>query len=205
MLHPGVAEFWPQESENQARLRPARRRPRQRAATTAVPAPDTAVSAAAVLSQGRPLEEVLADPAVASLPRVGTLDASHVTPQWWLGSGDTRRLWAFLDWLAARPQRRVAVVTHYGFVRNLLSFAGRDHVALANCGWVRTAWVRASPFSPVASPASSPAPARMARHGEEPNPFHLDARETAEVPSPPPALRPSPLGAKLPPATAAAS
>ena len=78
------------------------------------------------------------------------------------------------------------MVTHFGFVRNLMGFAGRNDIALRNCGFIRTSWVRHTLLSPCvspmsASPVGSPVPSQRHPHQqrvveEDQQPFRLDAQ-----------------------------
>ena len=100
-------------------------------------------------NQGRDPEALAADSRLLALPAFRCVRLQGVPADWWAGSADLGRLQVFLDFLRSLPHRRIAVVTHYGFVRNLLLFAGHPQpVALRNCGWIRTHW-RCEPVDPA--------------------------------------------------------
>ena len=108
-------------------------------------------------NRGRAASALRASPELRRLPRFaaafgdggGASDDALPEGDWWDASADTRRLGALLTALSSAPAyasaRRICVVTHAGFLRALLGYAGREDVAPRRPGAaLRTAWVAAA-------------------------------------------------------------
>ncbi len=112
--------------------------------------------------------------------------AAATSPGWWEGSRDTRRLWALLARLAGAGAARVALVTHPGFARALLGFAGREDAAPRCPGaWVRTAWVAAGGEAPQ-TPPQAEAPAQQQHSAQQQEQEQEQAAHAATDAAPPP-------------------
>lgn len=121
-------------------------------------------------ARGRPIEQLLAEPSLRALPSWPAVEAAlapEATRHWrqawdaeladgagWRGHADDgARCAAFKRWLSEQPQARVATVSHWGTVNNLVN---REPCIEAR-GLEREspppAWVRAGGWGPQSWPA----------------------------------------------------
>ena len=108
---------------------------RHAAPTTVWPVVTEFYSDHAASCRGRDARDILSDPNLLALPKFHTLDLSHVDDEWWHISTDPSRIDTFKSWLASIPEKRIAVVCHWGFISSVLG-----GVSVNNCEWIETVW-----------------------------------------------------------------
>lgn len=91
-------------------------------------------------SQGRPPDQIANCPDLKDLPRFKEIEIGHLAAEWWSVSGDKLRIQEFIDWISCCPQTRIAVVSHFGFINEVLKHQGCALRNLENCAILRTVW-----------------------------------------------------------------
>mmetsp|Transcript_1339 Transcript_1339/g.4822 ORF Transcript_1339/g.4822 Transcript_1339/m.4822 type:complete len:475 (+) Transcript_1339:147-1571(+) len=99
--------------------------------------------------QGRPLSVLREDPQLLELKRFSDVSLAYIdAPEdvaWWHRADDRGRLARFLSWLSNAPETRIAVVTHWGFIRLLMDYVNcSEELELKNCTFVGTLWKRSA-------------------------------------------------------------
>ncbi|XP_063934539.1 uncharacterized protein LOC135146310 [Zophobas morio] len=92
-------------------------------------------------NQGKLKDELNRDPKLNSLERFKDVDLSQLSSgEWWNICGDSSRLDQLTTFLQKRSEKIIAVVSHWGYIHNLIQEWGYGSYSLANCEWIRTTW-----------------------------------------------------------------
>lgn len=94
-------------------------------------------------TKGRLVEDLRQDTRLTGLKRFGDVHLDNAVGKWWSCAGDVGRVDTFLNWLHCCPETRIVVVSHWGFLFNVMGaahYANRGSLALDNCTQLRTVW-----------------------------------------------------------------
>eukprot|EP00122_Pirum_gemmata_P021497 Pgem_evm2s20025 len=97
---------------------------------------------------GRTTDELKNDVKLNELKRFKDMDHTLITENWWECCGDSSRIEQFSVFLRHRKEDIIAVVSHWGFIHNLINEWGFGSVSMENCDWVRTVWKVSKPKIP---------------------------------------------------------
>eukprot|EP00128_Syssomonas_multiformis_P018098 Colp12_sorted_trinity150504_noHs@32918 len=79
-------------------------------------------------------------PDLNALKRFESVNFDAVPDDWWHICGDLDRLEHFTEWLRSRPEEKIAVVSHWGFIHELVKSWGQGSISMDNCAWICTTW-----------------------------------------------------------------
>jgi broad specificity phosphatase PhoE len=93
-------------------------------------------------NMGNKSERLIDDYHLRSLQRYPTIDwnsTNVLNTNWWEVGDDSKRYSYFAYNLQQCPYSKIAVVSHWGFIKSFMQHANQT-VALDNCQWITTTW-----------------------------------------------------------------